>query len=255
MTTGQQMRGLRSVLARLSIGFPLLTLAASATAGWTSDPALRTETVKDADGGEISCTFYRDFMIRVPGTDTPSPGNATLVRPGKAPVTCSPGTQAGLSLETEEYAFMGRTGVYLFFEVANPFASVPFRIVDSRTGRTIIDDVTEDGLSNPATIRTMKATPKSLSLAFRRALNTQCSVLAKPEACWRAITSKKDNGVPPEIARLAPPTKACAKTYGDAGIDSNDPSVISYDVQVAWLSGRRRNQITASGPVGCWPLP
>ncbi|WP_260599975.1 hypothetical protein [Sphingomonas endolithica] len=244
----------KGIMAKPGAALLLLTLAAPATAQWSPDRALRTQTVKDAEGGEISCTFYRDFMVRVPGTDTPSPGDALLVRAGKTPPICSARQPAGVSLKTGGYAFLGRTGIYLFFEEADSNGSVAFAVLDSRTGRTIIDDVTPDGIADPSSIHSIAATPETLKLAFRRALNAQCSVLARPGPCWREITGSKDNDVPPAIARLAPPAQACARSYRAAGIPNDDPSIITYEVQVSWTQGGGR-RVQAAGPVGCLPMP
>ena len=161
---------------------------------------------------------------------------------------------AGVSLKTGGYRFAGRSGAYLFFEEADSNGSVAFSVIDARTGRTILDDVTQEGLSDPGSIHALIAAPGSLKLAFRRALNTQCSILAKPAPCWRAIVSTKDNDVPPAIARLAPPAQACARSYRQTHIPSDDPSIITYEVQVSWTPSGGRN-VQASGPVGCWPLP
>lgn len=226
-----------------------------ASTGWAPDRALRTATAKDAEGGEISCTFYEDFMIRVPGTDTPEPDKALLIRAGGTAPACSAVAPAGLSLDTGGYAFQGRTGVYLFFEVASSNGSVDFLVIDSRTGATIIDDITEEGLSDPGTIRAITATPQSLTLAFRRARNTDCSILASPASCWKQITANPEFGIPPEIARLAPPTEACVKSYSAASIPRDDPSIISYPVEVRWTQGGGANRVQASGPLGCWPMP
>ena len=196
-------------------------------------------------------TLWSEFRAQI----RPRPDEAMLVRTDKTPPACSARTPAGIPIKTSGYALVGRTSFYLFFEEADPNGSVAFLVIDVRTGRTIIADVSADGIADPAQVHTITATPASLTIAFQRALNTQCSILASPQPCWRQITSTKDNHIPAEIARFAPPALACAHSYREAKTESDDPSIITYEAQVSWTSNGGRNAIRAAGPVGCRPTP
>ena len=225
-------------------------------AAWAPDPPSRTETVRDADGEEVTCTIYPDLILRQTKTDTPAPGDATLLRTGKRR-PCSArnteGAMAGATLATAYYAFAGRSGSYLLFEEADPHGAVGFLIVDARDGRRIVDDATLDGITQSA-LRSFVAAPGSLLLAYRRATNLSCSIPAAPVACWRSAAGARRGAVPATVIRLGPPVQACLGGYRAAGAPPDDPSVIAYDVQVTWKR-RGRAQVRPSGPVACLPLP
>ncbi|MFD0938915.1 hypothetical protein ACFQ12_27460, partial [Methylobacterium trifolii] len=64
--------------------------APSVAAGWEAarfEPPAKTETATatsgegkmSGEGKQITCTTYRDLMVRESDTDTPDPENATLV--------------------------------------------------------------------------------------------------------------------------------------------------------------------------------
>ena len=239
---------------------PLLALlllslgSAAAVANWTPDRPLRAQTAKDADGNAVTCTYYRDFFVRVTQTDTPSLCDATLIRAARPPFGCPAKPVAGLLLKTRGYSYVGRKGLFLFFEEADPNGATAFSVIDARTRRAVVEDSTQGGISGAASFHSVVATPVTLSLSSRRAVNTTCSILAEPVGCWRAITRDKRQAVPPSIARLAPPVRACARSYAVGKVERSDPSVIASEVRVTWRRDAMR-QVQAAGPVDCLPLP
>ena len=228
--------------------------SAAAGANWTPDPPLRTQTAKDARGDEITCTYYRDIFVHVTQTDTPSPGDATLIHTSRPPSACSAKTVVGTLLRTRGFSYVGRKGPYLFFEQADPNGATAFSVIDARTGRAVIEDSTQGGIAEQASFHSVLATPVTLTLAYRRAVNTTCSILATPAACWEAIIHDTHKAIPPAVARLAPPVRACARSYAGGKVGRSDPSVIAYEVRVTWTRGGGR-QVQATGPVDCLPLP
>ncbi len=222
-----------------------------ALAAWRPDAPARVQTVKGADGDEVTCTSYRDVFLRQPQTDTPSPGRTLLLHTA-GPASCPRRSPAGRSLETSEFAFAGRKGAFLLFEEADPNGASSFMVFDARSGRRLLRDSILGGASPTDDMEVEVSARGALRLAYRRGLNTPCSIPARPSACWRAVTRDRRNGVPREIARLPPPVEACRAAYGE--VDRSDPSVISYEVRrVLTRDGRRRT--LATGPLGCQALP
>lgn len=161
---------------------------------------------------------------------------------------------AGVPLGRAEHSFVGRKGSYLLFEEADPNGSTAFSVFDARDGRKIVPDGTERGIAEAGSLHRIVATPRSLTLVYRRGVNIACSILAEPRACWRSFTHRRYGAVPRSIARLAPPARACARSYGEGKAPGDDPSVIAYEVQVtSTRPGRTQKQ--ARGPLGCTPMP
>ena len=242
---------MRTMMLLTALGVAGLGAPAAGAAGWTPDRPVRTTKVADGDGGEATCTVYRDFAVRVPGTDTPSPGDAALL--AKA-ASCPAGARAGgVRLDTGGFDLVGRSGPYLFFEQSDSLGAIGFRVVDSRGGRTIIEDASLSGITGDPALA-VTATPTSLVLRYRRGLNADCSVLERSAACWRKITATPANRVPAAIAHLAPPVAACRRSYHAGSVPADNPSVIAYDVELRWSRGAAI-QTRGAGPVDCTPLP
>ena len=233
----------------------LVSFASSpAIADGTPDRPLRTQTIQDADGDEIICTYYPDLVVRVTQTNTPAPGDATLIHVSKHPPACSVKAVAGTLLKTRGSSYIARRDAYLFFEEADPNGATGFSVIDARTGRAIVEDSTLAGISAGGSIPVIAATPVSLTMGYRRAVNMACSIIAEPARCWAAFTRDRRNAVPPTIARLAPPVWACAHSYALGKVDRNDPSIVAYEVLVNWKRGAGL-RVQTTGPVSCLPLP
>ncbi len=226
---------------------------AQAKTEWRPDTPSRTETWKDADGDEVTCTYYPDLVLRQTQTNTPSPGRTTLARIAASPARSRPAA-GGRALDTSGFSFAGRKGPWLFFEEADPNGSTAFMVFDARDGRKILSDASLGAISQGSALRRFVSTPDMLSVSYRRGLNTSCSILARPATCWRMITRMRGNAVPHSIARLGPPVHACRVAYSFGKVGGDDPSVISYEVKVI-VTRRGVARMQASGPIGCTPLP
>lgn len=197
--------------------------------------------------GEITCTYYPDFMIRVTGTNTPSPAPATLI-PGSHP-PCNAAPVAGaITLRTQAYGFDGRIGPFLAFEASDPNGASGFMIVDAESGRTLYSD----GLF-PGAIRAVALAGDALRIKFTRAMNLSCSILRDGAACWaKAVAEGK---IPRALAHAPPPVQACKASYPHDKIDdADDPSEITYDVDMM-LSRSGKPRVISRGAVGCLPQP
>ena len=241
---------MRTATLAAALGLAVLGPSAAGATGWTPERPLRTLRFGEREA-EATCTVYRDVAVRVSGTGTPSPGDATLLRQSRASCAAA-GGRGRVRLDTAGFDLVGRSGSFLFFEQSDPLGATAFRVIDSRNGRTIVDDATFGGITGANALRVV-ATPSSLVLRYRRGLNAYCSVLERPMACWRKITRDPASRVPVAIARLAPPVAACRLSYGAAAVPADNPVIIAYDVELRWSRGA--SQTRATGPVGCAPLP
>lgn len=238
---------------RWAAGGAVLWLPAlAAAADWTPDPPTRAVTAH-AGGEEVTCTYYRDLVVRERGTDTPAPGPAALLRATTPPPPCSLRI-AGTALATAYQSFVGRRGPYLFFQDTDPNGATAFAVFDARTRRRIVDESSESGIEAKGSLHAVTATPDLLRLTFRRALNLRCSIPADPAGCWRSIVRDPRNRMPAAIARLAPPAAACARSYPPGRQERADPSVVAYETRLTWRRDGR-TQAEVLGPVGCTPLP
>lgn len=249
----------RSIASWLGVA-PLLLLPGAAppsAPGWTPEPVQRTQVIKgrsDGSGGEVRCTFYADLMVRETDTDTPSPEDTLLVRAGRTRPACNARPTAGVRLKTAGFGLVGRAGPFLLFQESSSHGSVPFVVIEARTGRTVIEEISDAGIDEPGAMRITKAEPGALTLVFRRGFNASCSIVASPAACWRSIAGDRVAAMPQAVARLAPPAPACARSYRQASAPADNPSVITYPAQVSWTASQGK-RVTGSGPVECSPLP
>jgi hypothetical protein len=249
----------RSIAFWLSVApFLLLPGAAPPSAsGWTPDPVQRTQVIKgrrDGTGGEVRCTFYADLLVRESDTDTPSSEDALLVRAGRTRPACNARPTAGVRLKTAGFGLVGRAGPFLLFQQSSSHGSVPFVVVDTRTGRTVIEEISDAGIDDPGAMRIIKAEPGAITLAFRRGFNAPCSIIANPAKCWKSIAGDRVTAMPRAVARFTAPVPACARSYRKASAPADNPSVITYPAQVSWTASQGK-RVTGSGPVDCWPLP
>jgi hypothetical protein len=249
----------RSIASWLAVA-PLLLLPGASPPSpqdWTPDPVQRTQVIKgrsDGSGGEVRCTFYADLLVQESDTDTPSPADALLIRAGGTRPACNARAPAGVRLKTAGFGLLGRAGPFLLFQESSSHGSVPFVVIDARTRRMVIEDISDAGIDEPGAMRIIKAEPGALTLAFRRGFNASCSIVASPGACWRSIAGDRVAAMPHAIARLAPPVPACARSYRQASAPADNPSVITYSAQVSWTASQGK-RVTGSGPVECRPLP
>jgi hypothetical protein len=198
--------------------------------------------------GEIRCTYYADLMVREAGTDTPAPGAATIVPGGVSRPPCNAeAVNDDHTLKTEHYSFAGRKGAFLFFIATDPHGAIPFMLLDAVDGHVIFRDAkTDDGFKT--------ITPKdgALRMQYVHGVNGSCSVYKEGPSCWtKLITEGK---IPRALSQMQPSTEVCAAAYRRANATSDNPSVISYDVDVT-VKRAGKPRVNSRGKVGCHPLP
>lgn len=200
--------------------------------------------------GEIRCTWYRDFMVRETGTDSPAPGAAAIVPRSEAGAraSCTAAPAAGeVPLKTEDHSLLGKKGPFLVFDAADPYGAVPFIVIDSGSGRVIYTDgKSTDGLKSVA------LAGGSLHISYKRAFNGSCPILKDAAGCWSKIAQA--GNFPPRLAKSPPPVDACTASYAKGNVPADDPSMITYDVDVT-IDAAGKSKINSFGTAGCDPLP
>ncbi len=255
-----------AVLAHLSLSL-LITIAimSGAITGNAADNATREKALfddpvtvqrtpaksPDDSVGEVRCTYYPDLMVMETGTDSPNPGDATVVpisgasqRPG-----CSVPVAAGVPLKTDGSYLIGKKGPYLVFAVADPSGAQDFEVVDAGTGRQIFTDSRRwTGFHSVA------VEGGALHFRYTRAVNGPCSIVKDGSACWAEMV--RSGAIPQEMAQSPPSVQACAAAHrkGKSPAPANDPSIIFYDVDMM-VDGSGKVQVNSHGAVGCEPMP
>ena len=217
------------------------------------DKPLATKTVpaaSDADeGNELRCTYYKDFLIREKGTDTPAPAAAVLIPIAKAAAgpPCKTATGGEIPLPTENFSLLGRKGGFLLFQATDPNGAVPFLVINATSGKTIFTDgMVEDQMT------AVTLTNGILHLTYTRGTNASCSLLSGGKTCWDKMVA--DGTIPAELAQGPLPTRACTESYRNDKAPSDDPSVISFDVDMTLdLSGKVT--LISRGKIGCAAMP
>ena len=200
----------------------------------------------DDSAGQITCTFYRDLMVRESGTDTPDPNDATLVR-GRPPRCDTARRPDDVELPTEGFSLLGRKGAFLFFGATDPNGAVPFKVIDV-SGRMIF----EDGTAADRGIRSVAAENGGLHLRYRRGFNAGCSLMQNTADCWSKLVA--DGKLPPDLARAVPSSSLCAAAYKADKAPANDPSIVMYDVEMK-IDSAGQARVLSHGAVSCAPLP
>lgn len=236
--------------ARLALLAACLAPRQIAAAGWEAvrfDPPAKTETATTGEGKQVTCTTYHDLRVRESDTDTPDPEDATLLPPanGASPACSAASGPGARTLATAGQRFLGRTGGFLVFEQASTNGTVPFAVLDAGTGRTLIRDVTAE-----AGIDTFAVADGILRLGFHRGVQGACSIPKHGAACWTRIAH--DARLPPAVAALPAPVKACAESYRAGKAPTDAPSIVSFPVR---LTGIGHPTVEAVGPVRCAPTP
>jgi hypothetical protein len=204
----------------------------------------------DDPNGQITCTFYRDLMVRESGTDSPDPNDAMLIPIGGA---ARPGCDAAkhdgdMTLKTEGFSFMGRKANFLLFSATDSNGAIPFMVIDAANGKVIF----QDGTPAEHGMQTVAVENGSLHLRYTRGFNASCSIMQDAAGCWSHLVS--EGKIPSSMAQQVPASKLCAGSYKAARSPADNPSVISYPVDtVVDVSGHA--QTTLRGPVACSPMP
>ena len=217
----------------------------------------RPVAVKDVEAkpgkesrGDIRCTYYGDIMVRETGTDSPAPEPAVIVPvAGAARRPACTGVPAAreMALKTEEFALLGRKGPYLVFDAADPHGAVEFSVLDAGSGRILFSDgKNSDGL------RSVSLDGGALRLRYTRAVNASCSIVKDGAGCWSKVA--QEAGFPPALGQSPPPVEACAAAYRKGKVPADDPSMVTYAVDVR-LDTSGKVEVSARGAPGCEPLP
>lgn len=201
--------------------------------------------------GEMLCTYYPDLMLRETGTDTPAPNAATLVPlpEGIPRPPCDAGYRPReITLRTEGFGLIGRKGQFLLFSATDPNGAVPFLAIEARGGRVIYTD----GTAADRGFQAVTVQNGILHLRYTRGFNASCSIVQGAAACWSKMLA--EGKIPREIEQLAPSREVCAGSYAAEGAPADDPSIITYDVEMT-IDPAGNAQVLSHGAVGCAPVP
>ncbi|HSV13349.1 MAG TPA: hypothetical protein VLI90_03775, partial [Tepidisphaeraceae bacterium] len=174
----------------------------------------------------IRCTYYPDFMIRESGTDSPAPNDAVFV-PGVHPACSAAGPATGERVvATANYSLLGKIGRFVLFSATDPNGAVPFMVLDAATGRTIYTDATaaDHGIDDVA------ADQRTLHLQYMRGFNASCSIMQNPTGCWAKLVA--EGKIPQAMTPPAPSPQLCVASYKQANATPDDPSVVTYPVDM-----------------------
>lgn len=203
----------------------------------------------DDPAGQIECTYYRDFMVRETGTDSPDPNDATLVPIAagarRPPCDMAEYTNA-VTLKTEGYSYIGRKDHFLLFSATDPNGAVPFMLLDAGGGKVILEDATPPDRG----IDTIALDNGTLHLGYTRAINASCSLLLDPVSCWSGLVA--DGKIPNGLAQ--PARELCAAAYKQEQAPVDDPSIVSYAVDTT-IDAAGQVRAAAHGAIGCVPMP
>jgi hypothetical protein len=215
------------------------------------DKPLATQTVpatSDAEeGNELRCTYYKDFLIREKGTDTPAPAAAVLIPIKAARPPCKTANGSDIPLPTENFSLLGRKSDFLLFQATDPNGAVPFLVINATSGKTIFTDgMVEDQMTAVTLANGV------LHLRYTRGANASCSLLSDGKTCWDKMVA--DGTIPAELAQAPLPTQACTESYRNDKAPSDDPSVVTFAMDMT-LDRAGKVSVISRGKVGCAPMP
>jgi hypothetical protein len=201
-------------------------------------------------GNAITCTYYADVMIRETETDSPAPGAATLIPvPAASPhPPCGKERAAGgISLKSENHSLLGRKGPFLLFRQTDPNGAAQFLVIDATSGKVIYTDTMMGDEIKGVTLEN-----GLLRLRFTRGANGSCSLIKDGDTCWAKLATERT--IPAAVARGQPPIQACIAAYRKHNTPADDPSIVSYEVDMT-LSSAGKPNVISRGSIGCSPLP
>jgi hypothetical protein len=232
-------------LVVIALAIMLIALPAVAQVPGDFDPPRKMVTIPSStsppSGDAVTCVFYNDIMILMPGTDTPAPGDATILPPS---TRCGRNVSShGITLLSDHSALVGRKGPYLIFEWTDRQGAGNFTIFHIGNGRALFSD----GFNS---IDSVKLTNGMLQLRYNRGVNAPCSLFSDPDGCWFQMISTGE--IPRGLFAGPPQVQDCAKSYGKE--PTTDYSILSYD-QVLMINRRGYVKATPTGPLQCEPNP
>lgn len=197
--------------------------------------------------GALRCTYYRDWMIRETGVDTPGPAAAELVAlsPGAArDCEHAPGSRLP---STAGHTLIGRVDALLVFRATDPNGAVPFIVLDAPSGAIRFEDAYVG--ADPMILRHAAG---RLSLRYTRGINAPCSLAVDGAACWNELLRR--GALPAQMANERPRPEDCATVYRTSAVALDSPTLVTYPVRVTF--GSHRATITSrEGSVRCHLVP
>ncbi len=235
----------------VSAGLVLLAgIGQGQAAGTAFDPATATQTVEPTSAsdpaGQVRCTYYTDFMVRETGTDSPFPGAAHLVMGPRRPVCTSIQGLREITLDTQSMTFAGRKGQFMLFTQTDPNGAMEFKVINI-SGHTLYTD--SAGMEDNR-FKSIDLEAGILHLRFTRAINAPCSILKSGTACMTKLIA---GGMIPHAMAQAP-LPSCKISYQKRQAGADDPSLISYDVDMT-LNNQGKTHINSRSALSCDPMP
>ena len=91
-----------------------------------------------------------------------------------------------------------------------------------------------------------------LHIRYTRGINATCSIVQDAAGCWAQVG--REARLVRALASLPPPVQACTDAYAAAEVGAEDPSLLSYSVEMT-LDAAGKATTLARGTVGCAPMP
>ena len=113
--------------------------------------------------------------------------------------------------------------------------------MDAKSGRVLFEDAIAPTIGLP---RTASLDHGRLRLAYRRAVNLDCSLVQDTAACWgKAVAAGQ---APRDLPRLTKPPKRCWASYMHTA--KSDPSILEYQLELT-LDAAGHSTVISQGPV------
>ncbi len=206
---------------------------------------------------QLSCFYYRDFMIKElndPGMKGTRWVTVTPFANENAPACRRAHSSTERFMAKEWWSFEGVKGSLLFLEAADgdSNAGMPFRVLDLNTGKKVFEDSAwwNDHLEFVPT------TNEGVSLKYLRVVGGDCSIPKDGKSCWSKFTRRYGLAVAP-VPKCTGYRREGGKewTVGDEGIPPAQiscPSAIAYPVVVGLFP--RPSVKAVPGEVKCTPV-
>lgn len=194
---------------------------------------------------EVKCTSFADLVIREQFDGPTSQPPRLLAANAPCARTLPAGARA---VELEDMAFEGRKGPFLLFYYMDPNGAADFAVVEAAGGKVVFkDSLFGDMEAKRATLEN-----GALRLGFLRGVNTHCSLYEDGGRCWAATIA--EGLLPKDMEKQAPDGKICAAAYRKANAPKDNPSIITYPVEVL-IAADGTVKPLSRGKVGCESLP
>jgi hypothetical protein len=241
---------LRGIAAAFAVAASVcVCVPASAAPASPFDKPLSKQQAKAKVGGndlDVTCTYYADFMVREL-QDGPTSENAVIV-PGARPRCGAAKVPGEIALQTANLALSGRKGPFLIFSAMDPHGSVPFVVVDAKSGRTLHTDATYGS----AGIQEVEVVSDGLRMRYQRGINADCSIMQDARGCWAKLVAAKT--IPASMAQAVPSPQICDASYRKEKSPRDNSSIVNYRTELV-VRPNGAPEVLFTGPVACNPLP